>query len=167
MADGASDQSASKVDLYQEYTYFADSTQTLADRRQSATQLYLGVQTSIFGLMTFLLSQANTSGGAEPTPERINESLVLLPLFVVGLLICYVWYSTIDHYKRLISWRYQQLTKMEQELPGSQRMFTREWDEHFQPEARRGALSFSNKERWLPLIVVLLYLVYGLALLVV
>lgn len=167
MPDGTTDQSTSKVDLYQEYTYFADSTQTLADRRQSATQLYLGVQTSIFGLMTFLLSQANSAGSAPPSTERISESLLLLPLFIVGLLICYVWYSTIDHYKRLIAWRYEQLTKMEANLPGSQRMFTREWEEHFQPEAKRGAITFSHKERWLPLIVVLLYLIYGVALLVV
>ncbi|QNT70755.1 RipA family octameric membrane protein [Defluviicoccus vanus] len=107
-----SDTKSKSVERFDEYTYFADSTQTLADRRQSATQVFIGVNTSIFGLIGFLLNDAGLS--------RLQD-LVALPLFVVGVLICLVWDRMISHYRALIAWRFEQLRNMENELNGSSR----------------------------------------------
>lgn len=157
MPSADSDMKSKAVERYDEYTYFADSTQTLADRRQSATQVFIGVNTSIFGLIGFLLNDAGLS--------RMQD-LVALPLFVVGVLICLVWDRMISHYRALIAWRFEQLRSMENELNGSYKMFTREWEMHFQPQTNKSVIGFSNLERSLPHIVLGLYVAYGLAFLI-
>lgn len=159
MADEAESTSAKSVDLYDEYTFFASSTQTLADRRQTATQVYLGVNTSIFALIGFLLNDAGLEG---------SLSLAALPLFIVGGLVCFVWDWTICHYRNLINWRFEQLMAMEKALRGSYQMFTREHDRFFEQHlrAKAGKIDFSRLERRLPHIILALYVVYGGAFLI-
>ena len=157
MANGDDDPKDKAVDRYDEYTHFADSTQTLSDRRQSATQVFIGVNTSIFALIGFLLNDAGLSRW---------EDLVALPLFIVGVLICIVWDRMISNYRELIAWRFEQLRVMESELKGSYKMFTREWERHFQPQANKTSMAFSNLERSLPHIVLGLYVIYGVAFLI-
>jgi hypothetical protein len=145
------------IKTHDEYKFFAQDTQTLADRRQSATQVYIGVNTSIFALIGFLLNDAGLNGLLH---------LASLPLFIVGILICVVWDRTVTNYKALIKWRYEQLREMEERIPGSNKIFSREWDTLFCTTHQRREFSFSNLERWLPMIILGLYAVYGLAFLI-
>lgn len=143
-----------QITAYDEYTFFAQATQTLADRRQSATQIYIGVNTSIFALIGFLLNDAGLD-------EMLH--LASLPLFVVGILVCVVWDRTLTNYKQLINWRYEQLREMENRMPGSAKVFNREWEMFFRATEERQGFSFSSLERWLPHIILGLYFAYGLA----
>ncbi|NJO67728.1 MAG: hypothetical protein HC826_02030 [Rhodospirillales bacterium] len=155
MHEERSDKPSESIDKFAEYTFFAENTQTLADRRQAATQIYIGVNTAIFGLIGFLTEAANMSGDSLP--------LLTGPLFAVGTFVCIVWDRTICRYRHLINWRFEQLMAMEKELPGSYRMFCREWEAYFSPEAANKKIAFSSLERWLPIVVIGLYIAYGAA----
>ncbi len=141
------------MDRFEEYKFFAESTQLLADRRQAATQVYLSVNTAIFALIAFLLKDAGLEG-------RLLAFLTL-PLFAVGVFACVIWYKLIDRYKRLISWRYDQLMAMEKLLPDSFQMHSKEQMEFFAPHQNKERFGFSALEGWLPRVILALYIVYG------
>jgi hypothetical protein len=142
----------------EEYKFFSDGTQKLADRRQATTQVYLSVNTAIFALIAFLLRDVGVEG-------RL-QALLTLPLFAVGVFACLVWYKLIAGYKRLISWRYDQLMAMEKTLPDSYQMYCKEQQRFFGSQDNKEKFGFSRLEVWLPQVILALYIVYGGAFLV-
>jgi hypothetical protein len=139
-------------DKYDEYKFFVENTQHLDDRRQAATEMFLGVNTAIFALVGFLIQDAGVQG----------EFLALLvaPLFIVGVLVCILWVSVINRFKRLIGWRYEQLMAMERALPESHQMYLKEWETMFAADAARKILGLSLLD-WLPRAILALWAVYG------
>lgn len=142
--------------LFEEYTLYVDHTQRLSERRQNATQTFLTINTGIFTIIAFLFKDV---GG-----QSRQIALGTLPLFVAGLLVCWLWHRILNQYKTLIGWRYKQLRAMEQALPDSYQMFSREWDELYRPREGKPGFDFSGLEQQLPLIFAALF---GSALLLV
>jgi hypothetical protein len=141
------------MDKFDEYKFFAESTQHLSDRRQSATQTYLTVNTAIFAVLAFLIKDAGFQGW--------TLVLVSIPLFFVGVLACGIWHKIITQYKALIGWRYDQLMLMEKNMPDSHQMYVKEWEDFFKPRLGDEKFGFSKLEIWLPRFFLGLYLVYG------
>ena len=141
-------------DKYDEYKFFVGNTQHLDDRRQGATQMFLSVNTAIFALVGFLIQDAGVQG----------QSLTVLvaPLFVLGVLACVLWVSMINRFKRLIGWRYEQLMTMERAIPQSYQMYLKEWETTFAADASRKIFGFSLLD-WLPRAILALWAVYGAA----
>ncbi len=147
------------MDKFDEYKFFAQSTQHLSERRHAATQIFLSVNTAIFILVAFRLKIADLEGWI----------LVIstLPLFLVGVLVCLVWHQLIKHYKSLIDWRYQQLMEMERAMPESHQMYVKEWQAFFRPQDEREKFGFSWLEVWLPRLFIVLYVFSSIGLLFV
>ncbi|MFZ0257251.1 MAG: hypothetical protein WAN46_16745 [Gammaproteobacteria bacterium] len=147
------------MDKFDEYKFFAQSTQHLSERRHAATQIFLSVNTAIFILVAFRLKIADLEGWI----------LVIstLPLFLVGVLVCLVWHQLIKHYKSLIGWRYQQLMEMERAMPESHQMYVKEWQAFFRPQDEREKFGFSWLEVWLPRLFIVLYVFSSIGLLFV
>ena len=144
-------------DKYDEYKFYVDNTQHLDDRRAALTQMFLGVNTAIFALVGFLLKDAGLQGQL--------LAFMIAPLFIVGILVCLLWISSINRFRRLISWRYDQLIAMERALPESHQMYLKEWELMFAKEARKKILGLSLLD-WLPRVLLAMWLVYGGAFLV-
>lgn len=145
------------IDKYDEYKFYVDNTQHLDDRRQSLTEMFLGVNTAIFALVGFMVKDAGLEGSL--------VGLMIAPLFVVGILACLLWISSINRFRRLISWRFDQLMAMERALPESHQMYLKEWELMFAREAGRKILGLSLLD-WLPRALLVLWMVYGSAFLV-
>lgn len=143
---------------YEEYTFFAESTQKLTDRRQAATQTYLGVSTAIFASIAFLTKDVGLHGTA--------MFILTGPLFVVGIFSCVIWHKTILDYKAIIAWRYEQLIAMEKEIPNIHAIYTREAETFFAQKDCKRRIRFSTLERALPLSILILYLVTAFAFIV-
>ncbi|MCP4582819.1 MAG: hypothetical protein GY839_14510 [candidate division Zixibacteria bacterium] len=146
-------------DKYDEYKFFAESTQFLTERRQSATQTYISVNTAIFAVLGFLIKDVGFKDG-----QLVLVSLALVP---AGIFVCWIWHKIIKHYKALIAWRYDQLMEMENSIDGSCRMYNKEWNDHFKPIAGKETFGFSILEKWLPRIFMFLYFLYLLVILIV
>ena len=146
------------MEKFDEYKFFAESTQYLSERRQTATQTYLTVNTAIFAVLAFVIKD----GGFEDW----GLVMVSLPLFVVGILACFIWYRIITQYKALIGWRYDQLMAMEKAMSESHQMFLKEWKEFFEPRKGKEWFGFSKLEVWLPRLFFALYVIYGAGLVI-
>jgi len=144
------------MDKFEEYKFFAESTERLSGRRQATTQAYLTVNTAIFAILVFLVKDAGFRGG--------GLVLASLPLFLVGVLACYTWERIITHHKAIIGWRYSQLQAMEQAMPESHQMYLKEYEEFYRPQPTTRRISFSGMEIWLPYLCLLLYAIYGIGL---
>jgi hypothetical protein len=146
-------------DKFEEYKLLAESTQQLSDRRQSATQTYLTLNTAIFAVLAFLIKDAGLQGWW--------LVLAAVPLFAAGLLICAIWYRILVQYKELIAWRYDQLMEIEQSPTMAQgyQFYMKEWENFYQVKNSTSRFGFSRLEIWLPHVFLALYLLYGSGLL--
>jgi len=139
------------MDKFEEYKFFAENTHHLSERRQAATQTYLTVNTAIFGVIAFLIKDANIG--------EWELSIALMPLFIVGMLACFIWNKIIIQHKKLINWRYDQLMEIEKDpkMKGSHQFYLKERDEFFKPLQGREKLGFSALEKLLPVLFMVLY----------
>jgi hypothetical protein len=154
------------VTQFDEYRMFSENVQRLSERRQSASQIYLTVNTASFGVLAFLVNDAGFSGWGLVAAS--------VPLFVVGIMACAVWYRIIVQFRAVIGWHYEQLRAMEAVLEGSARVYTKEWERFYKPlKGSSGKSSkaqerygFSRLEAWLPRLLIALYAIYAVGLVV-
>ncbi len=140
-------------DVFREYEFIAGSTQFLTERRQSASQTFLTINTAVFVVFGLLVKEA----------ELRNQLLALasLPLIVAGWAACFVWHTTLVHFRSLIRWRFQVLRDLEDNaaMRGSQRLYNREWNEYLGQQGS-AAFRFSKLEGRMPLLFAILYACY-------
>jgi hypothetical protein len=146
------------MDKFKEYRLFSERNQRLSERRQTASQTYLAVNTAVFGVLAFLVDDVGFRGW--------GLMVVSLPLFLVGVLTCLIWHKIIAQFKQVIGWHYEQLRDMEQALPDSHKIYSNEWEEFFKPRQGKERFGFSRLEIWLPRLLLGLYFVYGVGLIV-
>jgi hypothetical protein len=146
------------MDKFDELKFLHDRTQKFSERRQTSSQIYLTINTAIFGALAFLIKDSGLHG--------LTLVLVSLPLFGVGLLACIIWYKIIWNLESIIGWHYQQLREIEKKIPKSYLSINKEW-EKFYIEKERKRFSFSGLESQLPKLLIALYLVYGTSLAIV
>jgi hypothetical protein len=140
---------------FDEYKFFAESTQRLTERRLAASGTFITVHTAIFGVLSFVV------GWTEAT--RWARLGVSLPLVAIGLLACLLWHQMIAQYRALIGWRYEQLIEMERsgELAGGYRMYTKELEAFYRRDSGRERFGFSRIEVWLPRLFAVIYVLYA------
>src|SRR5687767_11257125 len=143
------------MDRFEEYKLLYQRTEKLSERRQATSQIYLTINTAIFGAIAFLVRDSGLAG----------RSLIqaIGPLFIVGTLICIIWLNIILNLERVLNWQYGQLRAMEAKMRGGVGLFTRENNELFESRKGRKRLSFTMLEAWLPRILGALYLGYFIA----
>lgn len=145
------------MDKFEEYKLFAEDAQKLSERRQSTSQTCVTVNAAIFAVLALLIKDIGFRGW--------TLVLTALPLFLTGVVLCLIWQKIILQHQVLIGWRYDQLREMEKVMAGSYQMYTKEWEDFFKP--RQGKeFSFSFLEIWLPRLFLILYLIYGIGLVV-
>lgn len=139
------------MDKFEEYKFFAENTHHLSERRQAATQTYLTVNTAIFGVIAFLVKDANFG--------EWETAIALIPLLIVGMLACFIWNKIIIQHKKLINWRYDELMKIEKSaaMKGSHQFYTKEWESYFKPQQGKEKFGFSVLEKLLPMLFMVLY----------
>jgi len=144
------------MDKFDEYKFFAESTQHLSERRQAATPTYLTVNTAIFAVLAFLVKDTEFRGWA--------LVLASAPLFLTGVLACWIWHRIITQYASAIGWRYEQLIAMERAMADSHQMYQKEWTDFYQPREGKAWITFSRLELWLPRMFIGLYTLYAIGL---
>lgn len=141
------------MDKFEEYKYLGDRALQQSQRRQNASQIYLTLNTAIFGVMALLIKDSGLT--------QWGLLLATLPLFIVGLIACVTWITIISRFKKLIGWHYEQLREIEKSIKGSYKFFTKEWNEFSDLDREKKHSSFSNLESIMPKLFIGLYLVYA------
>ena len=146
------------MDKFDEYKFFTERVQYRSQRRQQATQIYLTVNTAIFGVLALLIKDSGLSGW--------SLAIATLPLFFVGVLICLTWLRIIREFSNLIGWQYEQLREMEKQMRSSFKMHTKEWEEFYKGIKTKKGFSFSNLEAQMPVYFIGLYIIYSLGMII-
>jgi len=140
-------------DVFREYEFIASSTQFLTERRQSSSQTYLTINTAIFVVFGLLVKEAGL--------RDVALAVASVPLVFVGLAACFVWHTTLVHFRSLISWRFEVLRELEQDgaMRDSRKLYSREWNEYLSRKGRN-VFGFSRLEGKLPFLFAGLYACY-------
>ncbi|KAF0109215.1 MAG: hypothetical protein FD146_259 [Anaerolineaceae bacterium] len=148
-----------KVDKFEEYKLLNERAQKLSERRQNTTQIYLTINTAIFGAVAFIVRDSGLSGWP--------LVLVALPLFAVGILACFIWLGIMNKIELFLDWQYDQLRNMEEEIPGSSKILNAENKKFYEPiKNGKKKFSFSLQEAWLPRLLIFLFILYASAMIV-
>lgn len=147
------------MSTFEEYKFFAASSNSLTERRHATSQSYLTTNITISAGLAVVLKGMDFQGWI--------LVLASLPLFFVGIFICFIWFKMIIQYKALIAWRYNQLMKMERDISDSYKMYNREWDDFFEHHKKKEKFGFSRLEVFLLKLFMGLYIIYGSGLVIV
>jgi hypothetical protein len=141
------------VDKFEEYKLLIERAEKLSERRQTTSQIYLTVNTAIFGVIAFLIKDSGLQ----------DKGLFwgLLPIAMIGIIICVIWLNIIVRMEKVLGWQYKHLREMEKKLKGSDKLFTEENKALYQQNKKRRRFSFSLLEAWLPSLLIFVYVVFG------
>ena len=141
-----------------EYELCLNHVYKLAERRQTVTTIYLSVNTALTGAVAFLFKDGHLSG----LPSQTSA----LALLISGIVACSLWRKLINHYSALMDWWYKQLRALEDLLQSSSKLITKEYQELFVHKQGKGPIGITRYETSLTWLFTIIYLVFGLAILV-
>ncbi|MHC4332587.1 MAG: RipA family octameric membrane protein [Planctomycetota bacterium] len=146
-----------ELDKFEEYKLFVDDTARFTERRQTVSNIYVGVNSLLLAAIGLLIKDLGA---------RCLWTLVLpLPLIAAGIAVSLWWRQLIRKYKMLVGLRISTLREMEDEMPESVKMYHGE--DNLYPRDEDGkmipgkGLNFSDLEARLPMLFVVLYCIFG------
>ena len=132
--------------LIEQYKLYVESANKISDRRASANNYFLT-------LNTFLVSLIGVSTLASGT------GFLQVVILVAGILVSVVWFGLIASYRNLNTAKFGVIHELEEKLPA--RPFAREW-EHCEHGTGQAYRPLTHIEKWVPLVFVALYVSLGL-----
>lgn len=141
--------------LLEQYKLFVQTAESVSTRRINANQFYLSLLTALLGVVAFSL-------GKDSTITQV-ELFVLLPVGLLGLSLCGVWYAHLESFRQLNSAKFKVIHELEEQLPYA--CFEKEW-EHAKADEDGGFLRFTKVEKFIPLLMAFPYvilLLYGIS----
>lgn len=137
--------------LLEQYKLFVETSQQVSERRQSANNFLLTLNSFLVTVFAVVLSSFGH--------HRWN---VLVP--ITGLVICFIWYSLVDSYKDLNTAKFAVIHELEDYLPVA--LFRHEWymcgqNKRHHKKIGDKYIPLTHLERWIPLVFALLYLILG------
>jgi hypothetical protein len=147
----------STIDKFDEYKFFVEDTARLTERRQTVTNTYVAVNTILLSAVGLLVKDVGL--------QRWVIAMATIMILVARIAICLFWRQLINRYKKLVGLRLDELRRMEDlpEMAGCQRMYHVE-DRLYPRDAQgnmlkvKGRMDFSDLERQLPNVFIMLYL---------
>ncbi len=143
---------------FEEYKLLSERTEKFSERRQTTTQIYLTINTAIFGGIAFVARDSGFHG--------LMLTIGLLGLFGFGILICSIWLNILINMERVLKWQYERLCEMENGVPDSFQYFSKEKEALYKPDKENKKFSFSLLEARLPAILIGIYVTFGLILII-
>lgn len=140
-----------------EYELFLGHVYKLAERRQSTTATYLSVNAALTGALAFLFKDGHLSG----SPSLVSALIFLLS----GVVACGLWRRLNTHYSALMDWWFKQLRTLEDIIPNSSKLITKEYQELFVNTRGKGPIGIIRYETSLTWLFTIVYLIFGLAIL--
>ena len=129
----------------EEYRVFIEDTARYSDRRQTVSNIYVAVNAILLSAVAVLLTGGNL--------EDWTRLGVAALLGVAGLAASSMWFTLVRRYEGIIEKRVAELREIEKAIPDSHEMY-RKMDKAFCGEVP----SFSNLEKVLPVVFIVLHL---------
>ena len=143
-----------------EYELYLAQVNTLQERRQNATAIYLSVNAALTGAMAFLFKDGQLT-------NYLSEIAVFTLLFS-GVVACGLWRRIISQYSTLIDWWYTQIRHLEKGMPEKTRIITKEFHELYAPQTgKKRVVGLTRYEIALTWLFTAIYGIFGAVILTV
>lgn len=143
---------ADKKIALEQYKIYIDGIEHNSDRRGSALNHFISLNSVYFVLIGVALQLPNNS-----------KWLILVGVALLGLLTAVIFHFLIKSYRQLNGWKFKVLQEMEKELLFQP--YTEEWKMLGEGKDRKKYWPFSHIEKYIPLAFFMLYLIVLLLLL--
>jgi hypothetical protein len=131
--------------LLEQYKLYVEMADRVSSRRIDANKFYISLLTALIALLSLVnISMEFTRA-------------VFAAVAILGIILCTVWLINIRSYKQLNSLKFQVIHEMEKQLPFA--CYAREWQILKQNPAGKKYLRTSHVEQYIPLILLIPYIV--------
>lgn len=124
--------------MFEQYKLYLELTDKISERRQTANQFFLGMNTGLCALIGYLYS---SDAGSE-----LKTLAWAVP--IAGILLSYFWYRLVKSYRDLNGAKFDVIQAIEQRLPLSP--YRAEWAALEEGKNPKVYTPFSHLEIWVP-----------------
>jgi hypothetical protein len=129
--------------LFEQYKHYVESAEKISERRVSANNYFLTVN-------SFLV----TLYGLVASSKFASSWLILVPF--AGLLVSLTWHRIITSYRDLNTIKFSVIHELEEQMPAA--LYAYEWKKAQYGKGKKYH-PLSHLERWIPIIFMLLYVI--------
>lgn len=129
--------------LLKQYKLYVETAERVSDRRQSANNFYLSLNSAISALSGYLSATV--------------KDFWIIFVSITGILISLAWIQNINSYKQLNTAKYQVIHEMENHLPAS--LFKTEWIDWLEEGKGEKYKKLTTVEKNVPKIFIMIYLI--------
>ncbi len=131
---------------FEQYKILVESAEKVSDKRMSANNYFLTINTGLISLVGLLITSKIVS----------LNTLFIIFIGYLGLAICATWFFIVLSYKQLNSGKFKLIHKLEKELPI--KLFADEWKELGEGKSLRKYIPLSHIEVVVPVAFSVFYL---------
>jgi hypothetical protein len=129
--------------IFEQYKLYVEMADRISQRRMNANTFFISVNTLLFAVASYLGETA---------------TLWNLAIGVLGCILCFAWYFTLNSYRQLNSGKFKVIHEIEKLLPLSG--YEYEWDILKNGENKKKYWPLSHVEKIVPIVFFISYMVY-------
>ena len=154
----------SMEELLEQYKTYLQTSETLVARRQSVSNFYITVNSTLISILTAIVALINVFGNEY---FKVTTIVCCFIISILGSALCFNWRRVIISYGRLNSAKMQVIQSIESRLPCN--IYETEWKTQSFSLGKEKYISFTNIEKKIPVLFLCIYglvFVVGVALLI-
>lgn len=136
-----------KTELLEIYKLHVEMADRASNRRLQINRFYIVLLSGLLTLSSLLVQKDIFTKYSE---------IVLIPLSVLGIMLCVVWCTNIRSYEQLNSGKFKVIQDLEKQL--SYAFYTKEWDLLEEGKQSKTYFPLTKIEEFLPLLMTLPYI---------
>lgn len=119
------------------------------------TTIYLSVNAALLSAIALLFKDVQML--------EWGRQLSVSVLLIAGIAACDLWRKLIVQHSTLLQWWYEQLRALEETMPDSNRLLTKEYNDMYAPQRDKASIGLTRYEIGLTWLFTFVYAVFGLA----
>lgn len=143
-----------QANMFSKYELYLTHINSLTNRRQNVTSVYLSVNVIVLGATAFMIRDSQL----DDWTTRIST----IGLVAAGIAACDLWRRLIIQYRALLSWWYAQLRAMEEQSETPEHLLIKEYQELYEGNSKIGHnIGISRYEIRLTWLFFIIYVLFG------
>jgi hypothetical protein len=143
--------------LLEQYKLYVQMADKISDRRQSANNFFLTVNTAVLAFLGIVVTPI--VGASSPSAIDGRPLPWALVISAAGVILCYFWYRLVRSYTDLNTGKFKVVQALESKLPSSP--YDAEWEAVGRSKNPKLYLPFTDIETRIPWVFLALYVAFA------
>ena len=136
--------------ILEQYKLCLQMADSISQRRLETNKFFSGLNSLLVSIIGIAFSSKSLS---------VEVDLMLSPVLIIGVIICYIWYRMIKSFRQLNTAKFKVIGKLEKYLPFSP-FYEEEWKMLGEGKDKRLYTPFSKIEQYIPLLLGISYILF-------